>query len=353
MAKILAVRSIGFHETYDLEVEHENHQFRLANGILTSNSHAVSYAMVSYWCAWMLTYHPDEWICAWCESMSTNSEDRAVAFRTVRQWGGEIRSIDARYATDKWRIIEPGVYMPALSAASGVGTTALRELIKFRPFNSMRDLLYGNGEVYRLSKLNKKALESLIRIGAFNCFVGSDKEFSSVNHMLEVVIKGGDALRKTLKRNPAKGRDTYDEWLVTKRDVAPRTREQRIKDQQEILGMVDPNLILTRRVREFFVEHEIPCIDDVTEEEAALCWFVVGSATAKKTKAGKPYLQLQALDASMGEYRINVWSFTGKKGDIPKPWSLIVGKLRQDEWGWKGFWDGLKILDSSKFEERE
>jgi hypothetical protein len=50
MAKIVSCVPAGKHQTYDLEVNHPNHQFYLANGALTSNSHAMAYAITSYQC---------------------------------------------------------------------------------------------------------------------------------------------------------------------------------------------------------------------------------------------------------------------------------------------------------------
>jgi intein/homing endonuclease len=52
-AKTSAIKSVkywGKGQTYDLEVDHPDHQFYLHNGALTSNSHAVSYCITTYQC---------------------------------------------------------------------------------------------------------------------------------------------------------------------------------------------------------------------------------------------------------------------------------------------------------------
>jgi DNA polymerase III subunit alpha len=313
-----------------------------------NKSHAVSYAMVSYYCAWLLTYYEDEWVCAWAEKMSGTNEDRALADRVVRRWGGKILPIDARYATEHWQIIEPKVYMPSLASAQGVGKTALRELIRFRPFKSMQQLLYGNADTYRLSKLNKKALESLIRIGAFDCFIGEDKEFANANHMLNVVIKNGDKIRKVLKKNPAKGKETYLELCATGRDTPERSRSELIKDQQEILGMVNPELLVSDKLSATLSELEVPPMDEIVEEGHGICWFTVNNAVQKTTKNGKPYLLIEASDSQMAEHKIYVWNFTGHKKDVPQPWSIMVGKITSSDFGWKGFWNSLRVINSDK-----
>jgi hypothetical protein len=57
-AILLEVEDIGVHETYDIEMPEPNHNYVLANGIVTHNSHTCAYAMISYYCAWLKAYHP-------------------------------------------------------------------------------------------------------------------------------------------------------------------------------------------------------------------------------------------------------------------------------------------------------
>lgn len=315
-----------------------------------NKSHAVSYAMVSYWCAWMLTYHPDEWICAWCESMSGTNEDRALAYRAVRRWGGKVVSIDARKASDRWEILEPGVYMPSLGSAKSVGKTALRELMRYQPFESVRQLIYGNGHEYRLSKLNKKGLENLIRIGAFNHFVGEGKEFASTNHMLDVVVNNNAAIKKTLKTRPDVGFEAYLELLELNRDVTPRSREEVIADQEKILGMVSPDLLITDKIIEVFEKLQISPLNEM--DRADVCWFLVSDAKIKTTRNGKPYLLISALDLDLTEHRLFVWNFPGSKDDVPAKWSIMAGKLEKTDFGLKATWKNLRSIDADKIEQK-
>jgi len=67
MAKIIAYRENEEGETFDLELEHQDHQYYLANGVLTSNSHAVSYSVLSYQCAWLMNYYTVEWMAAFLQ----------------------------------------------------------------------------------------------------------------------------------------------------------------------------------------------------------------------------------------------------------------------------------------------
>ena len=57
--KIISVKPVGQYSTVDIEVDHPSHIF-YANGIATSNSHAVSYAMNTYLSAYTKTHFPHE-----------------------------------------------------------------------------------------------------------------------------------------------------------------------------------------------------------------------------------------------------------------------------------------------------
>ena len=88
--EILFVEEIDENETYDLEVDSEDHTF-FANGISVSNSHAVSYSIVSYHCAYLFTHHPDEWIMAFLDKTVENEKEEAI--NIVKSLGYEIRPV--------------------------------------------------------------------------------------------------------------------------------------------------------------------------------------------------------------------------------------------------------------------
>jgi len=63
-AIITEIREAGYQETYDIEMAEEPHNFVLANGIVSHNSHTVSYAIISYWCAYQKATQPLEFAAA-------------------------------------------------------------------------------------------------------------------------------------------------------------------------------------------------------------------------------------------------------------------------------------------------
>jgi hypothetical protein len=54
------LKEIGYHNTYDLEIDHKDHNFLIGEKypIVTSNSHSVSYSYNAFMCAYLAFYYP-------------------------------------------------------------------------------------------------------------------------------------------------------------------------------------------------------------------------------------------------------------------------------------------------------
>ena len=79
-----------------------------------NKSHAVAYAIDSYYCAWLMTYYEEEWLCAYLESMEGNPDKRGKAFSEVQTLGYEIVPIDINYADKNWTILKGKKFMLSL-----------------------------------------------------------------------------------------------------------------------------------------------------------------------------------------------------------------------------------------------
>lgn len=62
--RVVRISYVGRKQTYDLEVDHPEHNFILANGICTSNSHSAAYGKLSYQMAYIKGRYPVEFLAA-------------------------------------------------------------------------------------------------------------------------------------------------------------------------------------------------------------------------------------------------------------------------------------------------
>lgn len=115
--------------TYDIEME-EHHNFIIDGGIITHNSHAVSYAMISYYCAWLKAYHPLEF----SASALIHSKDDASAVKMLRELvkaGYEYKEFDKDLSEINWSI-KDGMLIGGFINIRGVGEKTAERMVKAR-----------------------------------------------------------------------------------------------------------------------------------------------------------------------------------------------------------------------------
>ena len=144
MTKIIDVQYVGEHQTYDLEVDHPDHQFYLANGLLTSNSHSVAYAIDSYYGAWLMTHYETDWLATCLQSESGNVEGLSVVVSEIKQAGYRVSPPDINTSGDVWSWSnELQAFVPPLSSLKRVGDTAVSEILENRPYRNLAELQGG------------------------------------------------------------------------------------------------------------------------------------------------------------------------------------------------------------------
>ena len=306
-------------------------------------SHAVSYAIDSYYCAWLLTYFEEEWLCAYLESMSGSDEKRSKAFSEVKAMGYKIVPIDINYATDSWTILEGKRFMPSFLSCKGVGSSAIEEIIENRPYQSIEEMLWSSGGQWKHSKFNKRALEALIAIKAFDSVdcVGPGKTFNNYKQMHEILVNRNGDIKKWTKKNPMAGEEAFKAALVETQDMEDWTRREVVDNSIKYLSSFNPATLVSEQLLTKFEEKGIKPIDEI--EASDIYWFVVMGAKEKKTKNGKPYLLLETSGPTGQIKRLFCWGWNGKD-ELPI-YSVCISEVQVDSFGCKTFMSKVRILE--------
>lgn len=163
--KIVRVRPLGPKRMYDIEVKDKSHNFVLPNGVITSNSHSVSYVIISYACAYLKHYFPLEW---WT-GILTNAKKEEIA-RTF--WGfihDFVQLPSLSNPRSGYEIIDGKIHFP-LEMLLGIGEAAQNQLVRYAPYTDLKDFcdkiqyhkdLHGTPETVK--EINKKGVE-VVRI---------------------------------------------------------------------------------------------------------------------------------------------------------------------------------------------
>ena len=329
MAKIVKQEAIGVHKTYDLEVGHPDHQFYLANGLLTSNSHAVSYALDSYMCAYLLTHYEPEWLCAYAETYSTDSDKkRERALSEIKALGYDLVKIDINQADKTWTILPGRKFMPSFLTCKSIGDAAIKEIVTHRPYHTIYGLLWDEAGKWLHSKFNKRAMENLIRVGAFESMdiVGKDKYFANYRHMHACIVENWGNLKKKT------GRKLLDELASTGRNIEDWSREEKVAMYAELLGSLDLDLLIPIALREKLSGKGVTSIDDAVEGEKKIHWMVVTKCQPKKTKNGKDYMMMNVQGESGQTHRVFVWGWR-PNGAAIRPNYAYLAEIDKNDFG--------------------
>ena len=132
-----------------------------------NKAHAVSYAVVAYQTAYFKCHHTREYMAALLTSVLDNSDKVAGYINECRECGIALLPPDINRSLDRFTVEEGGIRF-GLVAIKNIGRGFIRSVIREReeegPFASLHDFCrrMAGGE------MNKRALENLIRAGAFD-----------------------------------------------------------------------------------------------------------------------------------------------------------------------------------------
>ena len=314
-----------------------------------NKSHAVSYAMDSYYCAWLMTYYEEEWLCAYLESMSKNADKRNKAFSEVKALGYDIVSIDINYATDSWAILDGKKFMPSFNSCKGIGDAAIEEIVRLRnkqkgkKFTSLDSILFDKDKKWQLSKFNKAAMAGLIHIKAFESvdITGTGKTFDNYAHMEAALIPRWSKWKKQLKSDPLAGYNLMYESIMDTVGTSPYDRKQIIENEMNHLGAVTIDTVIPPRYARVFHEKNFKPIDEYEDPSDAYWWIVV-KAVKKKTKRGAHYLRLRVMGQNGKQEWMNCWGWNGE--EPVTPYTVCVGIVSSNHYGKSTKWSKMRIF---------
>ena len=307
-------------------------------------SHAVSYAIDSYYCAWLLTHYEEEWLCAYLESMSGTDDKRAKAFAEVKAMGYKIVPIDINYATKSWTILEGKRFMPSFLSCKGVGEAAIDEIMENRPYKSVEEMLWYPTGQWRHSKFNKRAMEGLVAIKAFDSLdcTGTDKTFNNYKQMYEILINRTTEIKKWTKKNPTAGMEAFKAALIETNELPDWDRRELVENSTKYLGSFNASILVPDYVMAKLEEKGVKPLDEI--EKSDVYWFIISSALPKKTKNGKPYLLINATGSGGKNKRIFCWGWDGVR-EFPQ-YSVCIAEITVDDFGCKTFMSKIKVIES-------
>lgn len=287
--------------------------FEFFSGYGFNKSHAVCYSILSYQCAWLLTYHPSEWIASYLDD--ENDDGKAKAISIVKSLGYEVQPPNVNNSGDRWQFSNDGktFYQP-LSSIKGLGEKAIEQVINNRPFKTIDDLLFNENIAY--TKLNKKGLDALARCGALDDLM--DNRFSGRKHFW-----------MSFCGERPKNKKKFDAYIEQYKDAGDFTRDEIITNCVELLGFFPVTMVMSPQLYKRLEDSNVPAISKY-DPELQVCWFVPISLETKISKNDKNYYVVQVVDDTGKTTEIKAWS-VDKTKDLVYLNRPYVAKLNYDE----------------------
>jgi len=209
-AKIVGLRRIGKVKCLDLKMKSKHHNF-ICEGLVTSNSHAVSYAFICYQTAWLKCFYRQEFMSCVMSECQKGDKAKIKLPKCIHECKKyfEIETPDVNYSTDRFELLDKKIIFP-FTTIKGVGDKAVDIILferkkKFKSFENFFE---------RINKrvVNVGILSNIILADAFRKFGKREEIFDQF-----MELRGKDKVARQLYCNEC----NYRYPCVVKEDETP------------------------------------------------------------------------------------------------------------------------------------
>ncbi|MGN3955711.1 DNA polymerase III subunit alpha [Streptomyces sp. WAC8370] len=299
------------------------------SGYAFNKSHTAGYGLVSYWTAYLKANYPAEYMAALLTSVGDDKDKAGIYLADARKLGVTVLPPDVNESVAEFTAIGDDVRF-GLRSVRNVGDNVIDTVITARKtkgkFTSFADFL----DKADLPALNKRAVESLIKAGAFDSLGHTRRGLCAVHETaIDAVVP--------LKKAAAYGQDdlfaglgggTGDDGesgfgLAVRIDDGEWSRKQLLSTEREMLGMYVSAHPLDG-TEHILAAHRDTTIPDLlasgrTEGVVRLSGLITGVQN-KVTKQGNAWAIVNLADR---DGTIEVLFF-------PAAYQLVVGALVED-----------------------
>ena len=297
-------------------------QMEFFSGYGFNASHAISYATLSYQCAWLLTHFPAEWTAAFLDKEPEQRKEAAIS--VAKSIGFNIESLNINTSGRVWEISENGqTLIQPLTSIKGLGSAAIDQIMNNRPFHEIEDFLFNENITY--SKLNKKALDVLIRSETLDPLM--DERFKGRRHFwFSVAVERPRKLKNLEEQVETQGKFLEEEGGVD------FSTEDRINNLVNLTGMYPMHLAMKDETAIRLREKYIPPISEYDPELSPVVWFIPRKIIPRKTKNNKDYWIVEVTDENNVLTTIKCWGI--KDTDVLQRDKPYMASLEHnDQWG--------------------
>ena len=303
-----------------------------------NKSHAVSYAIDSYYSAWLHTYYEKDWL-ATCLQMLNGSNKFGKVLSEIKELGYNILPVDVNYSTDVWTYSEEKMgFVPPLTSVKGLGDTAVEEIIRNRPYSSLDQMLFNEEGKWYHSKLNKTGFTALCKIEAlhsleemWNGSVENHRQLMSIiidNYDKLRKSRWGMSLRKAKKESPP---EMLPQLIESTKGMWDWTRIEKLKNYHDLCSETRNDLAFPDELMEKINKSGVKPVLTMEPGEKCIAWFCVVEMIKKTTKNKRTFYRIRITDNLNNTGWIRMW---GEAPEDMQEYSIWLTDAYNDpNWG--------------------
>jgi DNA polymerase-3 subunit alpha len=209
-----------------------------------NKSHAACYGIIAYWTAYLKAHYPAAFMAALMTSDYDDIDRLAIEISECKHMGIEVLPPDVNESFAEFAVVrtpdKPDQIRFGMNAIKNVGSGAVEEILRARSidgtFKDLQDFLHKTSP--RI--VNRKALESLIKAGAFDRFEDRSLLLANIETLLAYATR--------IQKDQASGQtDLFGSIIDDNTDYAPKlileeatevhTSRERLFWERELLGL--------------------------------------------------------------------------------------------------------------------
>lgn len=204
-----------------------------------NKSHAASYALISYWTAYLKAYYPAAFMAALLTSDYSNIDRIAIEVSECQAMGIEVLGPDVNESFAEFGIVkETGQIRYGLAAVKNVGTGIVDAILAARNEGSKFKTIEDFCIRVNAGEINKKVMEALIKSGAFDCIGDRSVLLFNLEKILAFAqkIQKGTSSGQISLFGEQKGSSTAFSLQLSK-PLQELTSEEKLGFEKELLGI--------------------------------------------------------------------------------------------------------------------
>jgi DNA polymerase-3 subunit alpha len=298
-----------------------------------NKSHAACYALIAYRTAYLKAHFPAEYMAALISSVMSTKDRVPFYVAACDEMGIEVEPPDVNVSAEDFRVVD-GKIRFGLNAVKNVGESAVRSILAAReeggPFSSIWEFC----ERVDPQVVNKRALESLVKCGAFDSTGASRRGMFEV---LEDSLSWGGRQQQDRLAGQGSIFDLGDEAEERPQHHRPIPTDEwekaeRLAYEKEALGLYVSEHPLSG-IREMLrrkTDAQIVELERRRDGDVVTVGGIVGALRQTTTKKGEPMVFMRLDDVSGSVEAIVFNSVYGAARDLLEADRILVVKGRID-----------------------